>query len=90
MGRAWNSLNGDQGRDVLRGGADDDFLADYDDGDLMLGGKGNDRAAILSEDPGTSALTRLHLGPATTGSSSTTTSSPTSSTAAPATTLPSG
>ena len=58
-----DSLNGDQGRDVLRGGPDDDFLADYDDGDLMLAGRGDDHAAILSEDPGTKALTRLYLGP---------------------------
>lgn len=58
-----DSLNGDAGRDVLRGGGGADYLADYDDGDLLLGGRGDDRAAILSEDPGTKAYTRLHLGP---------------------------
>ena len=58
-----DSLNGDRGRDDLRGRPGDDFLADYDDGDALLAGGGNDHAAILSEDPGSRAVTRLYLGP---------------------------
>jgi hypothetical protein len=45
---------------VLRGGPGPDFLADYDGGDLLLAGTGDDRAVLGSGRVGGS---RLFLGP---------------------------